>query len=139
MAEAFEIKSKEHLDANLALALKLLAEFAESGGGTIEFIKAKKQRTLTQNKALHKYLELLADALNDSGLDMKRTLKQDVDIPWTKESAKEFLWRPIQKIMINEESTTDAETNEYTVIYSALSRHISEKFGIYIPWPSNRG
>lgn len=139
MAEAFEIKSKEHLDANLDLVLRLATELAESGGGTIEFIKAKKQRTLTQNKALHLYLELMADALNDAGLDMKKTLKPEIDIPWTKESAKEFLWRPVQKVMINEESTTDAETNEYTVIYSALSRHISEKFGIYIPWPSHRG
>lgn len=139
MAEAIEVKSKAHLDANLAATLRAMNEFAESGGGTIEFVKAKKQRTLTQNNSLHKYLELLADALNDAGLDMKRVLKQEVDIPWTKESAKEFLWRPVQKVMINELSTADAETSEYSVIYNALSRHISEKFGIYIPWPSNRG
>ena len=34
-------------------------------------IKAGKQRTNLQNAALHKYLQLLADALNDAGYDMK--------------------------------------------------------------------
>ena len=38
-------------------------------------LKTGKQRTFTQNAALHVYLQLLADELNDAGLDMKKNLK----------------------------------------------------------------
>ena len=37
-------------------------------------IKTGKQRTQAQNRSLHKYLTMLSDALNDAGLDMKKTL-----------------------------------------------------------------
>ena len=98
----------------------------------------KKKRTLTQNRALHLWLTMLADYLNDHGLDMKRTLKHDVDIPWTAESAKEFLWRPIQKVMLSKESTTEAETSEYNNVYLTLSRYLMQKHGLPdLPlWPS---
>ena len=134
----FKITSKSELNERKIEIWSALCEMAE-GGGKIEITKEKKQRTLTQNKALHKYLELLADALNDAGYDMKRTLKQDVDIPWNMESAKEYLWRPVQMVLIDQESTTDATTDQYNKIYLTLSKHISEKFGVFVPWPSNRG
>ena len=98
---------------------------------------SEKQRTLTQNAAMHKYFELLAKALNDAGYDMKRTLKEETEIPWTKESVKEHLWRPIQKIMEGTGSTTELNTSEPSVIYAVLSRHMSEKFGINVEFPSN--
>jgi len=96
----------------------------------------RKQRTIQQNKALHKYLELLSEALNDAGYDMKKTLKPGVDIPWNKDMAKEFLWRPIQEAMTGKHSTTELNTVDPSEIYLVLDRHISEKFGIHIEWPS---
>lgn len=95
-------------------------------------------RTLTQNAAMHLYFELLAEALNEAGLDMKTVLKPEVDIPWTKESVKAHLWKPIQKIMMDKDSTTEMDTSEPSDIYSVLQRHISEKFGIFVEWPSQR-
>jgi len=84
---------------------------------------------------MHKYFELLAEALNDAGLDMKTVLKPEVDIPWTKESVKNHLWRPIQEVMLAKESTAEMDTREPNEIYKVLDRHISEKFGIHIEWP----
>lgn len=99
---------------------------------------SEEQRTDQQNKALHKYCELLAEALNDAGLDMKQVLKPEIDIPWTKESVKNHLWRPIQQVMMDKESTTEMSTADPGDIYLVLNRHIGEKFGINVPWPSNR-
>ena len=48
-------------------------------------------RTLTQNKAIHKYFELLSEGLNDAGLDMKKVLKPSVDIDWTPDMIKTHL------------------------------------------------
>lgn len=95
-----------------------------------------KKRTPLQNKSLHKFCEMLADAFNDAGLDMKAVLKPDIDIPWRKESVKEHIWRPIQLAMLNKESTVKLETKECSEVYEVLSRHLGDKFGIHVPWPS---
>ena len=95
-----------------------------------------RQRTLTQNRALHKYCSMLADALNDAGYDMKKVIKQEVDIPWSQQSAKEFLWRPIQKAVTGIDSTTKPETSQYSAIYEVLNRHMAQKFGVSVPWPT---
>ena len=119
-------------------AIKQLAELGD--GATGKFIlDDDNQRTLTQNKAMHKYFELLAEALNEAGYDMKRLLKEEVDIPWTKESVKEHLWKPIQEIMIKAKSTTELNTAQPNNIYLVLSRHIGEKTGVYVDWPNRRG
>jgi hypothetical protein len=95
-----------------------------------------RQRTLTQNRALHLFLGMLADDLNAAGLDMRKVLKQEVDIPWTTESAKAYLWRPIQEAVIRKESTADADRVEYSAVYEVLARHLATKLGVTCPeWP----
>lgn len=95
-----------------------------------------RQRTLTQNRALHLWCRMLADELNAAGLDMKRVIKPEVDIPWTGASVKEYLWRPIQEAQLQKRSTTEADRTEYTEVYETLSRHLAEKLGIKAPeWP----
>ena len=93
-------------------------------------------RTLKQNAALHLYFTFVAEALNDAGLDMRAVLKPSVEIPWTSESVKEFLWRPIQRLMVNKPSTTRLTTREIDMIFETLNRHLGEKFGITENFPS---
>ena len=98
--------------------------------------KKPKKRTNQQNNALHLYFDHLADELNMAGYDMKKTLKPGIEIWWTPESIKNYLWRPIQQIMFNKYSTTELETNEVTKVYETLNRHTAEKFGISVIFPS---
>lgn len=93
-------------------------------------------RTAQQNKALHVFLRDLSEALNAAGLDMKAVLKPEVDIPWTEESVKNHLWRPIQNIITDTESTTDLETKEVSAIYDVLDRHLGQKLGVHVEFPS---
>ena len=97
------------------------------------------RRTRQQNESLHLYLRHLAEALNDAGLDMKKTLKEEIDIPWNEDRAKEFLWRPLQKAMTGKDSSTEPSTADYVEIYSVLNRHLATKLGVSVPWPSARG
>ena len=97
-----------------------------------------KQRTDIQNNALHLYFQMLSDALNMAGLDMKKTLKPEIDIPWSKETVKDYLWRPIQEAMTGKASTTELDKLEPSDIYMVLDRHLSEKFGIHVEWPKNQ-
>lgn len=96
-----------------------------------------KQRTSSQNSALHKGFELIAKALNEAGLDMRVVLKPEIEIPWTKSSVKEHIWRPVQILMLSKQSTTQlAKLNEIEDIWDVVMRHLGQNHGVeYIPFP----
>ena len=104
----------------------------------VEFVvDDHKQRTVTQNKCLHGWLQQVADTLNSAGFDMRAVLKHDAELPWSKESAKEFLWKPVQEAMTSKESTTEMNTTDPSAICDAITRHLGQKLGVELPpWPS---
>ena len=52
--------------------------------------KKRGTRTSQQNRAMHLFFARLVEALNDAGLDMKKVLKPEIDIPWSQTAVKEF-------------------------------------------------
>jgi hypothetical protein len=94
-------------------------------------------RTTTQNKSLHLGFELLADALNDAGLDQRKVLKPSISIPWSGASVKEQLFKPIMTAMLEKKSTTELDKQgEIDEVWDMLFKHLGEKFHIeYIPFP----
>ena len=98
-----------------------------------------KQRTPSQNRALHLLFTELAQELNDHGLDMRKTLKPTVEIPWSGATVKEYLWRPIMKAQLNKESTTEMTTEDIDKVFDTINRHIGEKFGLHLDFPSVEG
>ena len=101
---------------------------------TVEFVTAN--RSDAQNSALHLWLERVAEFLNQAGMDMRHIIKEEVSIDWSKESCKEYLWRPIQRVVTGQESTTRPSKTQYSEIHETLTRHFAEKFGVVLPdWP----
>lgn len=94
------------------------------------------QRTPAQNRALHKYFTMLADEMNAAGLDQRAVLKPEIDIPWTTESVKEQIWRPLQKIQLGKDSTTELSTTDIDKILDTITKHLGEKFGLTVEFPS---
>ena len=94
------------------------------------------QRTLQQNRSLHLYFTMLAEELNAAGYDMKRTLKPGVDIPWTSDLVKQYLWKGIQEAMLGKESTTELTSAEIDKVYETLDRHLAETTGVHVAFPS---
>lgn len=121
----------------LAEAQKRLADiWRENKYVEVEIRRVAKQRTLTQNRALHLFCRWLAETLNAAGFDMRRTLKHDAEIPWTETAVKDHLWRPIQVALTSKQSTTEITTVEPTEIYKVLARHLGERLGVECPpWP----
>ena len=95
-------------------------------------------RTTKQNSSLWLYLTKLADALNESGMDQRKVLKESVAIEWNKDSAAKYLWKPVQKAITGKVSTTQLDRAEIGEVYMALSKHLASKFGLLIDWPSNQ-
>ena len=91
-------------------------------------------RTIRQNAALHLYFTHVSHALSDAGLDIKTVIKADV--PWTPESVKDLMWRPLQKALLGKQSTTKLKKEEIDQVYDVMNRLLGEKFGIHVPFPS---
>jgi hypothetical protein len=93
------------------------------------------KRTISQNRALHLWFNLLAEELNKAGLDQRKVLKPGVAIPWSGESIKEQVWKPIQQALYEKKSTTELlKKEEIDRIYDVINKHLSESFpGIEIP------
>ena len=97
--------------------------------------KEYNQRTLQQNRALHLYFQMVADELNEHGLDMRKVLKPHVDIPWNKDTVKEYLWRPIMKLQLRKKSTIQMTTRDIDAIYDTLNNFIAKQ-GLHVEFPS---
>ena len=95
------------------------------------------QRTPQQNKGIWLFLTQLAEALNLAGLDMKKVLKESVDIDWNKDLAHDYLWIPIQKAVCGTDSTTELEKQvDIEKVHETLMRHLGEKYHVeFIPFP----
>lgn len=78
---------------------------------------------------------MMADELSDAGLDMRKVLKPEVEIPWTKQSVKDHLFRPVMQAMLNKDSTTELTTQEIDLVFNTVNRHLG-KFGCSFEFPS---
>lgn len=94
--------------------------------------KPKVPRTGAQNRALHLDCRLIAEKLNAAGKDMRLVLKATYVVPWTTESVKEHIFRPIMKALTGKESTTDLQKGggEIEHIHDVIMRELGEKHGI---------
>lgn len=107
------------------LVRKALRDFIEQNEG------GDKARTSKQNSALHVDCQLIADKLNDAGLDQRAVLKPGIEIPWTMKAVKEMIWRPFMKALYHKESTTELnKQQEIEHIHAVIMRELGEKHGI---------
>lgn len=107
----------------------------EKGLVSVE-VKRIRTRSQEQNAAMHLWLEWVAKALNEAGFDMQTVLAQTIGLSWSKDSAKENLWRPVQRAMMKKESTTELYKPEVSDVYEHLNRFLAEKFGISVRFPN---
>lgn len=67
---------------------------------------------------------------------MRVVLKPEIAIPWTMQSVKDSLWRPIQRALVHKQSTTNITGKDLNDVFDTLNRHLGERFGLHIPFPS---
>ena len=87
-------------------------------------------RTARQSRTMWSWLNRVSIALNDAGLDLKKTIKADVN--WNKDSAKLLLWDAIQKAVTKKTSSTKLTKDEWSLVYETLNRLLGDKFSVYV-------
>jgi len=93
------------------------------------------RRTSAQNRALHLWYSQLADKLNESGFDMKKIIH--VDIPWSGDTVKQYLWKPLQKMILGTTSTRSLKRDDLDKVFDPLNKTIAERTegNIHVPFP----
>lgn len=99
----------------------------------LEGTKVVNNRTILQNRSLHLLFTQVAEALNESGQDMKQIIK--AEIPWSQESVKLHLWKPIQEKVVGKSKTSDLAIDEIDKVYEVFNRFLGG-LGIHCPFPS---
>jgi len=96
-------------------------------------------RTLLQNNAMYKYFTILADALNEAGMEIRMEyLGKTAEIPWTPTAVKERLWLPIMQSMFDIKSTAKLDRKQVSEVYEVLSRWLATEKSILVDFPSAR-
>lgn len=120
-------------------AIETVQELAKEHGYLVLTVKSVGgQRSNQQNRAMHQYFNLLAEALNAGGFHQKQVLnamKEGVEIPNTQESVKE-LWRQIQVAILDKDSTAKLERPEVSRVHRVFNKWTFDTFNIDIPFPS---
>ena len=96
-------------------------------------------RSTKQNAAYHLYFNMLAVELNNAGYSFKKVMSEPdrykADIDWSSHLIKEYIWRPIQKVVCNKKSTTQLNKDGVNKIYDLVNRYTSN-MGVFVPFPS---
>ena len=100
---------------------------------TVKFEAPESHVTQKQFNALHVWLGEVALLLTQCGLDMKAVLKPEVDISWSKDSVKQYLYKPVLEALTGKQSTTEQNTIEPSVVADHIARHLGDKFGVTLP------
>lgn len=94
-------------------------------------------RTNQQNRALHLWLTMLAEQLNDAGFSVNDKVVFQAEISFTKENIKESAVHPVMMALFPEvDSTAKLTSTQLQDVYSHVDRAISERTGVHVPWPT---
>jgi len=96
--------------------------------------KRMDKRTVQQSRALHLYCKHVAESLNSKGLGVTAVLKPEIQFSMM--TIKETLYKPILSALRGKDSTTQITTSEMNAVYDVMNKALSEKFGIFVSFPS---
>lgn len=94
------------------------------------------KRSSQQNKALHMLFTNMSYELNNLGLEHTyRGLNgKDISVRYTPYIVKEFIWKRLQNVLLEKDSTTKLTTADINLIFETLGKWFSEK-GVVIDFP----
>ena len=104
---------------------------------TLKPLKTDQQRTSPQNRACHKYFDLMANELKNSGVTFSEyvRMRPKLEMHWTPHRVKE-LWKEACFHMYGHTSTAQMNTKQVNDVYDVVNKALGEITGVYVPFPS---
>ena len=135
MTEAYALQKREQVKG----MAETLGDLVEKHGLVTVNYKVGRTRSTFQQAALEVWCRNTATFFNE--MDIPRAVKSpifkkgEMEAPWSQESVKNEIWRPIQKALTDHESTTKPTPQEFVQVYDYIVKAFSEK-AISLPgWP----
>lgn len=91
-----------------------------------------------QEGAFHLWCQRMADDLNEKGLGMRKVLKESIEIDWTKDSFKKYMFKKILEVAYGLDSTKKMNTSQMNKVCDTIHRHFGEKYGVHVPFPTEK-
>ena len=113
---------------------KLIEYLLKAKNKTVEINIYKNESTDKQRRSIWLYCGLVAQELNDAGLDIRLLLEEELEVSWSKEIIMNIYWKTIQKTLFDTDSIKDLKTNQVSEVYEELNRHLA-KFSLHVPFP----
>ena len=132
MAESWTVKDKNTAEFFIAY----INDQVEQGTPRVYTIQ-KMDRTYRQNNTLHLLFRRMAEALNDSGFEISPPFKPDREMPWSQESVKDLLYRPIITSYFKVPRSSHLNTEELSKSMEILVDAVNRNTGVYVPIPVN--
>jgi len=106
-------------------------------GAIIELTEVSNSRTTQQNRALHLYFTMIAEQLNELGLQYQYTsiVGEIFELRYTTELVKEYVWRPLQVALFKIERTKKINTQQINEIIDVITLFFSER-GVDLRFPN---
>lgn len=96
----------------------------------------EKQRTLLQNRAYWKWLEMLAESINDAGYSLQEILEKRPSLSVTKDRLHNDLSKQFIDRLFLKDSSTKLNTKQMLQLEEEMTRFLAEEFGIVEDFPS---
>ncbi len=94
------------------------------------------KRTIPQNNAGHKWFRQIAEALNDAGYTVNSREVLQLDVPFTEDVVKEFMFKRVMSAMFPDKtSTTQLTTAQFSEVAKVVERHLAASMGVNVPFP----
>ena len=96
----------------------------------------KADRTYRQNRTIHLLFRRMAEALNDAGFEIRHPMKADLEIPYSEESVKELLYKPIITSYFKVNRSSELNTEQLSESMEILVDAVNRNTGVYVHIPS---
>lgn len=113
-------------------------DYHASKGHVIDQKHIKKTRSNLQNRSLHLYYKLVAEALLEVGYNFiyrNPFTGDEIEVPYTEDLVKKRIWQPLQETLFKIESTTKLETHMINDILTVLTPWITN-INKYVSFPN---
>ncbi len=95
----------------------------------------KEPRTDSQNRACHKWFDMIASDAQDKGLTMDALIREPAEFPITPSIIKDF-FREIGRLMFKKDSTAKLKKEEFSQVIDVCEREFAKRLDCQIPFPS---
>lgn len=94
------------------------------------------ERSDAQNRARWLFCDQMARLLNEHSLDMRAFISEGIDMPWSKDTFMDFIWRPTLKMLTGKKTTRKETTQDINQVYDVINRAVTQRTNGIVQVPS---